>query len=207
MLALRMEWKFKVGARIGWWSASWPLADLKLGTEVLEISVPLAGTHRFRPEDVIRIEKRLHVLQVEHTREDVPETVLFFSPRRGRILDAIEKSGFRPCANESDKPPERPFPFRPAFVAVAALLWLGSIVVDVLSGWPSREGFVWGPGMVTALGLLFVGSILIRHWGALQRFALTNPEALGRMERQRRFVMLGSGVMFVVGVVGTLTSR
>ena len=40
--------------------------------------------------------------------------------------------------------------------------------------------------------------------GALRRFALTNPEALDRFEPQRRFVMLGSGAMFVIGGLATL---
>jgi hypothetical protein len=207
MLTRRMEWTFKVGARVGWWGASWPLAKLRIGAEVLEISVPFAGTHRFRPEDVIRIEKRGLAIQVEHAREDVAELVVFFSPRRRRILDAIEESGFRPSASEADKPVERPFPFRPTFLAVATLLWLGLILVDVSSGRFAGEAFVWGPGMFIALGLLFAGSVLIRHWGALQRFALTSPEALSRIEPARKFVVFVSGALFLAGGLAALASQ
>lgn len=39
-----MEQKFNVGARIGWWSASWPLADLKVGAEVLELKMSFASS-------------------------------------------------------------------------------------------------------------------------------------------------------------------
>lgn len=193
-----MERKFKGGARVGWWVASWPLAELRVDDGVLELSVPFGGTHRFRPEDVIRIEERLHVIRVEHVRADVAELVLFSSGRPRRILEAIEESGFAPSACESDRPMERPFPFRPGFLLVAALVWFGLILWDLSSGWLS-ERMAWGPGVFVAVVLLFAGSVLIRRWGALQRLVLTGPDAVTRIEPQRRFAVLVSGAGIVAG--------
>jgi hypothetical protein len=186
-------------------SASWPLAKLHTSADALEISMGIAGAYRFEAGQVVGIEKRTLGIQIEHTRKDIAELVLFFSWRPQKLLNAIEQSGFRPGANPSDKPAERPFPFRATFMVVATLLWCGLILLDQPFSRPNTEKFIWGPGMFTALGLLFVGSVLIRRWGALQRFALTGPEAFTRIEPARRLVAFVSGALFVGGLAALLS--
>jgi hypothetical protein len=166
----------------------------------------IAGTYRFERGEVVGIEKRLLGIQIEHTRKDTAELVLFFSWSGERLLRAIEQSGFRPSASAQDKPIERPFPFRVGFLVFATLLWCGLFLVDLPFSRIDEEKFPWGPGAFTALGLLFAGSVLLPRWDALQRLALTGPEALARIEPARKLIVFISGWMFVVAALMVLLS-
>lgn len=48
---------FTGGARVGWGSASWPFAKLRISAERLELSMPILGNYRFEPKNVIAVEK------------------------------------------------------------------------------------------------------------------------------------------------------
>jgi hypothetical protein len=171
----------------------------------------ILGDYRFKPEDVIAIEKLKGVpvigqgIRIEHTREDVAERVIFYrlgSPQR--LLDAVDQCGFVPGADPRDKPASRSWPFRVPFVVAAVILWNALFLVDRPWDRAADGQFIWGPGIFTALGLVFLGTQLIRSWEPLQRLALKGPWALERIEGPRRFLAFVSGTMFVSGAMAAL---
>ncbi|MGB5813282.1 MAG: hypothetical protein WBG86_22290 [Polyangiales bacterium] len=202
---------FTGGARVGWASASWPLAKLRVSGGELVLSMTMLGDYRFKPGDVIAVEKVGVVpvigrgIRIEHTREDVAERVVFYwlgSPQR--LLDALQQYGFEPSADSRDKPVSRGWPFRAPFVVAVAIVWNGLFLID--RPWDRVENgeFIWGPGIFAALGLVFLGTQLIRSWAPLQRVALKGPWALKRIERPRRFAAFVSGTMLVLGGIAAL---
>lgn len=203
--------KFVGSARVGWASASWPFATLRISRDELVLSMAMLGDYRFKPEDVIAVEKVGGVLaigqaiRIDHTREDIAERVLFYrlgSPQR--LLDAVEECGFVPSADLRDKPTSRRWPFRASFVVAAAVLWNVLFLIDRPWDREAEGKFIWGPGIFTALGLVFLGTQLIRRWEPLQRLALNGPWALERIERPRRFIAFVSGAMLVGGAIAAM---
>ena len=45
------------GARVGWLSASWPMAKLSVSEEALTLKVSILGTFEFRRGQIIRLTK------------------------------------------------------------------------------------------------------------------------------------------------------
>jgi len=202
---------FTGGARVGWASASWPLAKLRISRGELVLSIGMLGEYRFKPGDVVAVEQVGVVpiigrgVRIEHRREDVAERVIFYSwgsPRR--ILDALERCGFQPSADPHDMPVSRGWPLRIPFVVGAGILWNLLFLIDRPWERASDGEFVWGPGIFAALGLVFLGTQLIRTWTPLQRVALNGPRALERIEGPRKLLAFVSGTMLVLGGIAAL---
>jgi len=202
---------FTGGARVGWASASWPLAKLRISRGELVLSIGMLGEYRFKPGDVVAVEQVGVVpmigrgVRIEHRREDVAERVIFYSwgsPRR--ILDALERCAFQPSADPHDMPVSRGWPLRIPFVVGAGILWNLLFLIDRPWERASDGEFVWGPGIFAALGLVFLGTQLIRTWTPLQRVALNGPRALERIEGPRKLLAFVSGTMLVLGGIAAL---
>lgn len=193
------------GARLGWLYASWPFARLNITAERLEIASILA-THSFSPEEVVSVDSfTLFPLlgwgvRVEHTRADVPDLVVFWSVSRPTtVANAISASGFEPTGDPTAKRPAPDFPVRPGFLALAVGLLFALILFEIF--WHQTPGrFIWGPGVFVALGLVLLGSLLVRIPGRFQRFVLTT-DALPRIQSSLNFIAVVAGVMLFGGAL------
>ncbi len=100
-----MTGKFELtgGARIGTWDASYPLANLSVDKTVLKINASVIGNLVFQAKDIKSIEvykPKIGLglskgLQINHTVENYPENVIFWTRIDPNIaLLEIKKTGF-----------------------------------------------------------------------------------------------------------------
>ncbi|MEM6958169.1 MAG: hypothetical protein AAF411_22345 [Myxococcota bacterium] len=132
---------FRGGSRVGMVNASWPFAELSVEADQIVLKAAFT-TLRFAPEDVAALE---HVqwmpllaqgVQIRHTRDDIPDRVIFWAFRPKRVLEAIANAGFTPKADPVDVPPKQPFPFRIPFLVAVGLAWNALLIpaIGLLDG-------------------------------------------------------------------------
>ncbi len=198
---------FTGGARLGYVNATWPFATLRVRRDELVLETSLIGTVRFRPEDVVAVERLVWFpllawgVRIHHVRGDAPERVIFWNlGGPDPVLAAIDAAGFVPRASASDAPAERQgFGFRIPFVVAVIVAWNALFMWDVahfdrLAGGTAP---IPGPGMVAAFALVFALSLLVRVRGPIQRLALRSPDALPRVRGFLNLLTFVSGWLLV----------
>jgi hypothetical protein len=94
--------KWRGGARIGLINATWPFADLRVGSEHLLLKVMFLGTYVFRPEQVASVEPYGLIpfvgkgIRIHHRVDGYPEKIVFwyFCVNAQPIVDASRQYGY-----------------------------------------------------------------------------------------------------------------
>ena len=162
------------GARVGWVSATWPLAKLTASHD--RLIVTSLGTYEFAPEQVEAIERHGSIpilawgLRIRHNRPDYPESVIFWCMgSRERVLAEIQQTSFTPKAQSSNTRP-RSFPIRWTVIAGVVIAWNLLFISDKAIT-PARTNMP-GPFMLLALLLLFAFATAVLSSATLQRTVL-----------------------------------
>lgn len=96
------EFTARVGARVGWTRASWPLASLTVSKTGLRLSA--LGTYVFTPSEVVGLERVgipfvLSGVRIVHSRADYPENiVVWYLGSADRLIARIGEAGFHGTA-------------------------------------------------------------------------------------------------------------
>lgn len=85
----------------GIWSvtfqATWPLAQLIVMPDLIEIKILGHSKYSFKPEKVIGFKKHKRTIQIYHSIPEYPSFIMFgIMGNSNKILTAIEASGFTP---------------------------------------------------------------------------------------------------------------
>jgi hypothetical protein len=90
------------GARIGFWNATWPFAQLSVTKEQLLLKVGILGTYTFKPDDVTSVEPYGWLpflgkgVRINHRLSQYPEKIVFWylcaNPKP--IAETIHQMGF-----------------------------------------------------------------------------------------------------------------
>jgi len=98
------EFKTIGGARIGWFTATWPLVRLSVSSARLQLS-GILGTYEFLPREVVSLQHHRSIVQIisgfqiVHIRPDYPSKIVFGCFRRPEeLMGGIRNSGFLPEA-------------------------------------------------------------------------------------------------------------
>jgi hypothetical protein len=88
--------KFRGGARINWFNATWPFATLDVGADCIILKV-LTTTYAFKKEDVQSLE--LYGLlssgvKIVHSNPTMPSRVVFWSFSLPDVLESARKAGY-----------------------------------------------------------------------------------------------------------------
>lgn len=89
------------GARVGWFNATWPFANLKATSECITLKVTFSGTYLFPASEVIAIHKFVHIpfigwgIRIEHIVSEYPTHIVFwYLGFPSTVLDFVRRQGF-----------------------------------------------------------------------------------------------------------------
>jgi hypothetical protein len=189
------------GAQVGWLSASWPLAGIKI--EPARLTVSALGSYTFNPSEVSAIEPVGSIpvlttgIRIHHMRPDYPEKVIFYSMgRQDSLLQALRAAGFtvgRPTVKAS-----RGFPVKIGAILVAVLVWNLLFFLD-RQGKEFFSGSTSGPYSLLALVLAFLVATFTPYSSRLQDLILREDHDVGEIRGFLRLLQLVSAVLAISG--------
>jgi len=185
------------GAQVGWLSASWPLASIKIDSATLTMRA--LGAYTLNPSEVSAIEPVGSIpvlttgIRIHHTRPDYPEKLVFYSMgRQESLLQALGAAGFKvgqPGIKES-----RGFPVRVSAIVVAILVWNLLFFLD-RHGRDFLSTSTAGPFSFAALVLAFLVATITPYSSRLQDFILREGRAVGEIRGFLRLLQLVTAVL------------
>ena len=185
------------GAQIGWLSASWPFAAIRIEPGSLAISA--LGTYAFVPSEVQTVEPIGSIpvlttgIRIHHTKSDYPEKVVFYSVGgRDRLLAAARAAGF-PVGQPSLQT-KRGFPVKVSAIVVFVLLWNALFLLD-RGGNPFSTSSNLGPYSLLALVLAFAVATFIPLSSRLQALILRDGHDVGEIRGFLRLLQLIAGFL------------
>jgi len=189
------------GARVGWTSASWPLAKISANPDELAISIRLLGNYSFKPEEVATIEKYVRIpvlaqgIRICHCKPDYPQRVIFWcTGDPDKTIQRIRDSGFLPTASNSALPKRRGIAFRWCAIILAVIIWNALFLPEkaILSGGLPAP-FLLAP-LIFALAISFGTA----KSPALQRLVLKPGRSVDEVRHLLRLLAFISGFLLVV---------
>jgi hypothetical protein len=200
------------GARIGWVNATWPLARLEASRTVLSLKVAFTGTYLFTPTQVHSIEKYSSIpflgwgIRINHIVRDYPRKIVFWTfGRPETLMKRIADIGFVPQGRPDPSTSDRGIPIRWQAILAIVLLWNALFIADSGFSFDSQRQ----PGIfsLTAIILLFVGSVLVRINNTLQRLILKPSRDIGEIKSAVNLITLVSGFLSIGLSVQIIVSR
>jgi hypothetical protein len=191
------------GAQIGWLSASWPLANIRI--EHGKMTLNAMGKYTFATADVQAIEPVGSIpfigtgIRVHHTKNDYPNKVVFYSVgRRDSLLQAARTAGFTvggPAVNT-----HRGFPVRFSAIVVFILVWNALFLLDrggnLLNASAGLGVYSW-----LAMLLAFVFATCTLKSAQLQKLVLRDGHHVGEISGFLRLLQIITGIAtFVTGL-------
>jgi hypothetical protein len=191
------------GAHVGWLSASWPLASIRIAPGSLTVS--MLGHYVFVPADVDAIESVGAIpllstgIRIHHTRPDYPEKIVFYGVGRDRMLQAASAAGFR--VGEPHLQTKRGFPVRFSAIAVFLLLWNGLFLLYT-GGHPFDRPSKPGLFAIVPFAMACATATLALRFPRLQQLILREGRHIGEVRGFLRFTQLIMGVMAFASGLG-----
>jgi hypothetical protein len=187
------------GAQVGWLSASWPLAGIKIELGSLVLSA--LGGYIFKPSDVHAIEPVGSIpvlttgIRIHHNKVDYPEEVIFYSVGgRERLLHAAREAGF--AVGAPTMLTARGFPVRTSAIVAVVLMWNLLFFLDR----PNLEYFgAGGFGLYSMLALVmaFLIATATPVSSILQTLILREGHNVGEIRGALRLLQIVSGILAV----------
>ena len=202
-----IEASFRGGARVGWVSASWPLATLTANATSLALAS--LGTYTFAPSDIVSLEPYGSIpflssgIQIQHNRKDYPKTVIFWCVGRSRerVLEEIADTGFRAVGQPIARAPG--IAFRWSTILIAIILWNALFLLDRSA--TGRQPHQPGPFIPIALMLAFVAATATRVWIPFQRLVLRKGHEVSEVKSFLVLLQIVTGTVAIgFGIVSFL---
>jgi len=189
------------GAQLGWINATWPLANLSVSAEKIELRVGASGKYIFRPESVVDISRYTFIpvlgwgIRIRHCVAAYPDDIVFWClGNPDKLMERIRETGFGARAAGPPISPRRGSAIRGESALIAGLEWIGLIALDV--SFDHRSAI---PGLSSMLvpGLLFAISIATSWSNAFQRLILKQGRDVGEIRPALNLLMIASGILLV----------
>ena len=169
--------KFRGGARIGMANVTWPFATLKVNRDKLELNASIAGNLVFQPSNIYSIIPYTQIpligqgIKINHNVESYKEKVIFWTLENPEyIINQIKQTGFLSnlqglTTNSIEEILKRQrsggFPVKKSIAIGTVVIWNLLFLIDFIPFFQGKsEGLPIGNGVLLALGLLFLSSLL-----------------------------------------------
>jgi hypothetical protein len=213
-----MEKTFKLtgGARIGLTNATYPFADLYVDKNTLKINASLVGNLVFQPQDIISIKPYTSIpliaqgIIIDHRVENYNSNVIFWTLKNPEaVINEIESTGFLDNKNAVNIPRDSTivqqqikggFPlksFVPVFIIIAWNALFLSDFFPIFRNDTSPPTFP-GPGVCSALGLVFIFALLTLVSADFRRFILKDGRTFEDIKKLAIFIMIVTGFMLTI---------
>lgn len=210
------------GARIGSANATYPFADLHVDENILKINASLVGNLVFQPQDIISIEPYNFIpllgqgIKINHRVANYEQKVIFWTLKNpDSVLHEIKNTGFMDQINSTitdkdshilEQQKQGGFPLKPAVGIFVIIAWNVLIISDFVPIFHKKSSeLFFGPGICTALGLLFTASLLSLISGDFRKVILKEGRGLEDIKKIAYFLLFLSGFMFSVFLAITLS--
>jgi hypothetical protein len=213
-----MEKTFKLtgGARIGLANATYPFADLYVDKNTLKINASLIGNLVFQPQDIISIKPYTSIpliaqgIIIDHRVENYNSNVIFWTLKNPEaVINEIESTGFLDNKNAVNIPRDSTivqqqikggFPlksFVPVFIIIAWNALFLSDFFPIFRNDTLPPTFP-GPGVCSALGLVFIFALLTLVSSDFRRFILKDGRTFEDIKKLAIFIMIVTGFMLTI---------
>lgn len=202
------------GARVGMANATYPFATLKVNKDRLEINGSIVGNLTFQPADIISIEPYTMIpilgqgIKINHKVSTYKERVIFWTFKDpNSLVRQIQETGFLSNENQTsdkidrtiiEKQAKGGFPIKKGFAIGAIVVWNLLFVTDFIPFFLGETDlFPIGPGVLAAIGLLFLTAILSLISADFRRLILKDGRELNDVKKFAIFTMIISGFMLL----------
>ena len=201
------------GARIGMANATWPFASLKVTKERLDLNATIVGNLVFRPEDLISIEPYYMMpiigqgIKINHRVPKYKDKVVFWTFKNPKeVIRQIQQTGFLDNSSSEITPQDSEiiaerqkqggFPIKTPFAVGVVVLWNILFIMDFFKSMTGDSNRIpIGKGAITALGLVFLTSLLILVSKGFRKLALKEGRELKDVSKFLYFIMFICGFM------------
>lgn len=209
------------GARIGKANATYPFAKLKVTPEKLEVNASIIGNLVFQPADIISIERYTQIpvlgqgVKINHNVEAYEKEVIFWTFKKPEtVIAAIQQTGF---LDEGEKltltsrkeilieQKKGGFPLKKSVAILAVILWNILFLHDFMLVFNGQAGKIpFGNGIKSALGLVFISSLLILFVQPFRKLILKEGRGLKDIKTFAYFLLFISGFMLFTIVLSSI---
>lgn len=194
------------GARVGWFSGSWPFATLCASASRLSLSCSFFGSWEFSPEEVVRLEARRSLfglsggVRIVHAKLQYPNEIVFWCfGRPDPLIRRIDQVGFRPRPGAAEfaaaaRIAERGAnPIRWSFILGFLAVWNGLLILD--SNTPGYDPHNPGPLSLLAVALLVFTAFGLTRSSGIQSLVLKPGRSVSEIFPFVRLVQVISGAL------------
>lgn len=191
------------GARIGLLNATWPFAHLTVAKDYLNLNVGLLGYYSFLPNQVISIDQVGIIpflawgIRINHTVSSYPNKIIFWHlGNPSALIDKIQSIGFLQTKNSIILQTKNTSPIRWHIILVLIVIWNFLFFLDI--GIPPRFTSVPGWFSFTAIFLVFIGSLGMRHFLWIQKIILKPNRSPNEIQNWLNLLPIISGTISFV---------
>lgn len=206
--------KLTGGARIGVINASMPLASLTVSKEKLELNVSIIGNFVFQSSDIISIEPYGVIpfigqgIKINHQVATYKKKIIFWTFKNPKsVIKLIKETGFlnkenllNPSIDRTiiDQQAKSGSPFKKIFTIGAIIIWNLLFLADVIPFVLNKsEGLPIGNGVLSAIGLLFITSLVSLLSPFFRKLILKEGRDIEDIKKLAYFVLFISGLLFL----------
>lgn len=201
------------GAKMGNVVASWPFAVLRVSSTQLELTASGIGNVVFQPGDLLSIEPYNGFggiskgVQLQHRVPGYPQKIIFLSFKEPEtIISQIRQTGFMDApagggvegdSHIRQQQLQGSVPVKKAVLIGLLIVWNVLFLFDFLFSGSLQKGFVPGNGVLAALGLIFVTSLLALVSEKFSRLILKEGKKISHISRLLYLLLFISGTMLM----------
>ena len=213
-----MEKTFKLtgGARIGLANATYPFADLYIDKNTLKINASLVGNLIFQPQDIISIKPYTSIplvaqgIKINHRVENYNSNVIFWTLKNPEtVINEIKSTGFLENKNSPTIPRDSKiigqqlqggFPLKPFVSIFLIVAWNALFIFDFFPVFKDETSLPVfpGPGVCSALGLVFIFALFTLVSANFRRFILKDGRTFEDIKKLAIFIMIITGFMLTI---------
>ncbi|MBK1895134.1 hypothetical protein [Chryseobacterium paridis] len=213
-----MEKAFKLtgGARIGLANATYPFADLYVDENVLKINASLVGNLVFQPQDIISITPYAGIqlfgkgIKINHRVDNYNSNIIFWTFKSAEtVINEIKNTGFLDNKNSVNIPRDSRiteqqmqggFPLKPFISVFLIIAWNALFIFDFFPVFKNEDSTPTfpGPGVCSALGLIFLTALLTLVSSGFRRIILKEGRSFDDIKKLAVFILLITGFMLTV---------
>lgn len=213
-----MEKTFKLtgGARIGRANATYPFADLYVDENMLKINASLVGNLVFQPQDIVSIKAYTSIpligqgIKIYHRVEKYDSNVIFWTLKDPEgVINEIKNTGFLDHKNDTPLPKDNKiieqqiqggFPLKPLVPIFFIIAWNALFLSDFIplfgNGNPLQT--FPGPGVCSALGLVFISALLSLVSPGFRRLILKEGRSFEDIKKLAIFILILTGFILTI---------
>jgi hypothetical protein len=188
------------GASVGEMRLPRPLANLSVNYNQLTLNVFLLAKYKFRPQQIVALEKTWGGIRIRHTIAEYPANLVFLTKNPLGLFNRIKQAGFLPAARVEEFPHRDGSPIYWQVVVLAIGLW--NIFLLVCANYSYLDLPIAGLSFPFLFVLLV--SILVQRSPFIQSFFLKPNRSVEEVAPIFRFLTLVSSLFAIIFIARDL---